>query len=574
MKEINEFNERNNAGNTIAYEVLNGDYVIIPNPSNINSFVGENNFGEELPEDEKHGNYVDVANDGNACYLVPKITKNVAKVYIDTSSKETNEVGIIVRNDLSKLTDSERNELIDMVNMGGYVFIEGLNNPNKNLSTSFINISIRRNLIETDTSNKKTNVVAPISAEGNPLERCKKLSEKLIELGLSTREVEDFRLSICEANRVNDEYFVFTPERLAQYQEQQIAFNWDSKGVNTKCTIYIASGVPAEVQAGQNANLKAFLIPGPRAYLLRGDMSSGKNVYALTLAAFMGMRATEGAGDATSTIDNFLADKLTDNEAGNKLTLELMSIIVKFESGDKNVSEEEYAYARLLLEKAKVTSIKYEKQPFAKTITGEDEATFFIMDEANTLENNLRIALFHSLLDDNQGVTIPGFGFERANPRFKLVLTQNDGEGYDGINMSSNIATDSRMGEVVFKAPDKGCREILISAFKSKKDWMGRNYDLNSKPFLMALGKVSEVYDTLFFKYRNKIFKTPAILNIRGLIRAMELFLCGDESEINEKALKEALLAELATPFAKCSGEEEEGSERGVLNDALDEIFS
>ncbi len=315
--------------------------------------------------------------------------------------------------------------------------------------------------------------------------------QRIIDEGISTKEVLEKNIEVMRNNRVGDARILAVLKKYKKYDKP--AWVPDAYYVDVN---------PEMPKSILNKALKASLISG-HALIFEGDKSVGKNVCGETIAAVRGMPYYFMGFDAYMTTDTVYGESKTDNSAGAKIDMEgALNYVKATTMPDKCSAEELEKAAEFEMLKAKASTVQIIRE-YSELVKWAQTGGVMMLNEYNMGDANLKQQFMNPMLDSTRALDVPGIGMLRLNPDCVLIASANP--GFVG-EMAENGATRSRLGTIKFP----NASEII----KQLKSSLGENF-------------VPEKY----FEACNNYYKaikgmvgtiSDQCLNIRGFKRALE----------------------------------------------------
>ena len=301
------------------------------------------------------------------------------------------------------------------------------------------------------------------------------------------------------------------------------------------------------------------------ALILEGEKSTGKNVYAETIAWLLGMPSYLITFTRQMSPSSIYGEKCTDNSASELLEafdsswLKRAKIIHdrlrlgQYEEGltkeDKMVLEKEAEFEKL---KALASSIhiKMEQSELYDWLT---VGGVMIFNECNLADPNFFASFANQLLDGTGYIVIPGRGEVRINPDCVLLGTQN--AEYIGTE-SQNEATMSRFGCIEFEQPKTIVKQLLAGTEAELNRHGGIGIKLKPEYYQQAQAFYTKCRDSV----HNGLI-TNSSLNIRGYIRAL--------AEVSESYGFASLKEQITVQVINTCPNEERSSLKGILTQVV-----
>ena len=374
---------------------------------------------------------------------------------------------------------------------------------------------------------------------------------RIVDAGLDTREELEKKVTYMNENLVHEDVILSVLKGYGTYAKK--AHTPSGIYVDPELETYKAKGYEGKIASAlRYADLRF-------ATLLEGEKSTGKNVFAETLAWLLGMPLYLITFSRQMSPSSIFGEKTTDNSAQNALKgfdadilrqAEMIrsvreALLQSYAASDKmSMSLEEYikrwcpsyeADEEVLKKAAEYEKAKAQAASVNIVIDASElydwvtDGGLMVFNEMNMAEANFFASFTNQLLDGTGFLFFPGRGEVPINPRCVLIGTQN--AEYEGVE-AQNEATMSRIGCINFPQP-KSIINILGGAVESefKRKHRDKTFELSNGDLL----KIDNFYKTC----SGAVVKgtiTNAALNIRGFVRALTV-LCASGGHANLKQL-------------------------------------
>lgn len=366
---------------------------------------------------------------------------------------------------------------------------------------------------------------------------------------------------------------------------------WDHFGYKRAAHVPKTKFVDPFLEQAKKAGSEGLISQGLRnavagyPMILQGDKSVGKNVYAETLAWLLMMPFDEQTASREMTEGQWLGDKTTDNTAAEELAKVDPNIIAEADMVRQNIAarqnlvrdpafmssiaavakdekgvqsfidsllairpEEKQALEReaeVKLLQSRAASVVVKTEPTGLTNFIKDGG-FFCVNEINLGEANTMTKVFNPLLDRTGFYYIPGEGTVKVNKKFILFATQNI--DYVGIE-DQNPALLSRFGAIDFMQPDSVTGQLKAAVLTEMREHGYESADIDMVKLDETVALVNKMYKQYLKAIRNGS-TTNQVLNIRGMVRAVTLYLEGHGFASLNTHMK-AHIVNLCTPTEK-----------------------
>ena len=378
-----------------------------------------------------------------------------------------------------------------------------------------------------------------------------------IRQGIVTIEEMDERLRVMMANEVDP----FLIERVIQ------GYRKYDRPVRHPSCIYVDPYLDDTKRRKEQGIIQKGLrsATSRHALILEGEKSTGKNVYAETIAWLMGMPSYLITFTRQMSPSSIYGEKCTDNSASELLESFDSSWLKKakmihdeLRSGrDKNgLSEEEKeildkeADFEKLKALAASVHIKMDQSELFDWLT---IGGIMIFNECNLADPNFFASFANQLLDGTGYIVIPGRGEVRINQDCVLLGTQN--AEYIGTE-NQNEATMSRFGCIEFEQPKTIVKQLLAGTEAELK----RHGDIGEKLKPDYYQQAQAFYTKCRDSVHNGLI-TNSSLNIRGYIRAL--------TEVSESHGFASLKEQITIQVINTCPNEERSSLKGILSQVV-----